>query len=174
MLIASLALNGVAAYALAFVVTRRRAVSVLAGVLFLVAPTFAGRLMGHYNLLVAWPLVLACAAYVAWWQEPTTAKALVAATVAALIPYGDYYYAVYFGLFALLYGVLELWHPQVDFQARPPTRISRLVWLLSAVAFLAGAAIAVLPAFTVELGFRTLRIGNARNCLLYTSPSPRD
>ena len=165
LLIASLALNGVAAYALAFVVTRARAVSVLAGVLFLVAPTFAGRLMGHYNLLVAWPLVFACAAYVAWWQRPTASTALGTAVMAALIPYGDYYYAVYFVLFALVYAALELWHVQVDVHARPPTLSSRLVLTLAAVAFLAGIVIAALPALRLDLGFRTVRIGSASNAL---------
>jgi hypothetical protein len=165
LLIASLALNGLAAYALAFVVTRARAVSVLAGVLFLIAPTFAGRLMGHYNLLVAWPLVFACAAYVAWWQRPTASTAVGAAVMAALIPYGDYYYAVYFVLFALVYAVLELWHVQVDFHARPPTVISRLVVTLAALAFLAGIVIAALPALRLDLGFRTVRIGSGSNAL---------
>ena len=165
MLIASLALNGIAAYALAFVVTRARGASVLAGVLFLVAPTFAGRLMGHYNLLVAWPLVFACAAYVAWWQRPRASTALVAAFMAALIPYGDYYYTVYFGLFALVYAVLELWHVQVDFHARPPAIIDRLVLTLAAVAFVAGIVIAALPAFRVDLGFRVVHIGSASNAL---------
>ena len=165
MLIASLALNGVAAYALAFVVTRRRDVSVLAGVLFLVAPTFAGRLMGHYNLLVAWPLVFACAACVAWWQRPRTSTAVGAALMAALIPYSDYYYTVYFVLFALVYAVLELWHVQLDFQARSPTISSRLVLSLAAIAFFAGIVIAALPALRLDLGFRTVRIGNASNAL---------
>ena len=165
MLIASLALNGVAAYTLAFVVTRARAESVLAGVLFLVAPTVAGRLMGHYNLLVAWPLVFACAASVAWWRRPSASTALATAFMAALIPYGDYYYTIYFVLFALVYAVLELWHVQVDFHARPLTIVSRVVMTLAAVAFLAGIVIAALPAFRLDLGFRTVSIGSASNVL---------
>ena len=76
-LLASLALNGFAAYALVHLVTRARAASVLAGALFLVAPTIAARLMGHYNLVVAWPLVFACAAAVAWWQRPTIGRAIL-------------------------------------------------------------------------------------------------
>jgi hypothetical protein len=164
MLIASLALNGLAAFALAFVVTRARAPSVLAGVLFLVAPTFAGRLMGHYNLLVAWPLVFACAGYVAWWQRPTVVRASATALMAALIPYGDYYYAVFFLLFAVVHAFLERWHLRVTVDARP-TILDRLLFGLAAAVFAAGIAVAVLPTFRLDLGFRTVRIGSASNVL---------
>ncbi len=164
-LIGSIALNGLAAYALAFVVTRARGVSVLAGALFLVAPTIAARLMGHYNLAVVWPLAFACAAYVAWWQKPTLAKACAVAITAALVPYGDYYYTVFFVLFALIYGALELWPVRVDIRSRPAGLVSRLLLTLAVIAVSAGILITVLPAGQLDLGLTTVRIRSASNAL---------
>ena len=43
----------------------------LAGALFLVTPPVTARLMGHYNLVLVWPLACACAAYVWWWRKPS-------------------------------------------------------------------------------------------------------
>ena len=164
-LLASLALNGMAAYTLAQLATRARAASILAGALFVVAPTITARLMGHYNLVVAWPLVLACAAGVAWWQRPTTGRACAFAIAAALVPYADYYYAVFLALFTVVYAVLERWAIRVEAQPRSASRASPLVLGLAVLLFALGAAIAVLAPWHLDLGFTTLRVRTAGNVL---------
>jgi hypothetical protein len=164
-LLASLALNGLAAYALAYLVTRARAVSILAGAVCLVAPTIAARLMGHYNLIVVWPLVFACAAYVAWWSRPTAGRACAFAATSALVPYADYYYAVFLALFAIVYGILEVWTIRVEVRPPPPGRIGSLLLSLAVLLFATGIVIAVLPPFQLDLGYTTLRIGGAGNVL---------
>lgn len=164
-LLASLALNGVAAGSLAYLVTRARAASVLAGALFVVAPTIAARLMGHYNLVVVWPLVFACAACIAWWNRPTLGRACAFAAAAALVPYADYYYAVFLALFVVVYGSLELWAIRVALRPRTPGLAGRVLLPLGAVLFAIGVAIAVAPTFELNLGFTTVRVRSAANLL---------
>jgi hypothetical protein len=162
-LLASLALNGLAAYALAYVVTRARAVSVVAGAVSLVAPTIAARLMGHYNLIVLWPLVFACAACIAWWNRPTIGRACAFAVAAALVPYADYYYAVFLALFAIVYGILELWTIRIEVRPQPRGRIGRLLLALAGLLFAVGIAIAIIRPVRLDLGFTTLRAGSPGN-----------
>ncbi len=164
-LLASLALNGLAACSLAHLVTRARAASVLAGALFVVAPTIAARLMGHYNLVVVWPLVFACAACVAWWHRPTVGRACAFAAAAALVPYADYYYTVFLALFVAVYGSLELWAIRVDLRPRSAGLAGRVLLPLGALLFAIGVAIAVAPTFEVPLGFTTVRVRSAANVL---------
>lgn len=164
-LLASLALNGFAACTLAHLVTRARAASILAGALFLVAPAIAARLMGHYNLVVAWPLIVACAAVVAWWQRPTPARAVAFAVAAALVPYADYYYAVFLALFTVVYSVLELRAIRVEVQPRPAGRTSGVVLGLAGLLFAIGIAIAASAPWHLDLGFTTLRVRTAGNVL---------
>ena len=164
-LLASLALNGLAAYTLAYLVTRARAVSVLAGAMCLVAPAIAVRLMGHYNLVVVWPMLLACAACVAWWNRPTAGRACVFAATAALVPYADYYYAAFLALFAIVYGILDLWTIRVDTRPGTPGPFGRVLLPLAAVSFAIGVVIAVVPTFDLDLGFTTVRVRSAGNVL---------
>jgi hypothetical protein len=59
-LIASnIVLNGVAAYALAFYVSRHVTGALIGAIVFGWSPYFEGHLQGHFNLIGAWPLPLA-------------------------------------------------------------------------------------------------------------------
>lgn len=150
--IASLGLNGIAAYLLALAVTQARWPSAAAGALFLLAPAVSGRLMGHYNLVQAWPLALACLAFVQWWRvaNPWTTAAL--AFCAALIPYVDYYYAIFFLLFAASYMATEVWSLDVRVQARPRSRTALWLGAMAAAAFAMAAFIAVSPVAEARIG----------------------
>jgi hypothetical protein len=52
----NLLLNGVAAYALAFYLTRHVGGALLAAIVFGWSPYLAGHVQGHFNLVAAWPL----------------------------------------------------------------------------------------------------------------------
>ena len=56
------ALNGFAAYVLAWTVTRRVWPSLVAGAVFIASPYFAAHLHGHFNLTTAWFIPLFAAA----------------------------------------------------------------------------------------------------------------
>jgi hypothetical protein len=115
-LIASLALNGLTTYLLAMEVTGARRPSTAAGALFVVAPAITTRLMGHFNLVMAWTLVLACLAFVRWVRLRTWRAGLLLAVAAALLPYSDYYFTIYFLLFAPLYLASHVWTASVRFR----------------------------------------------------------
>lgn len=163
LLIVSLALNGVSTYALSRLVSQSRGPSILAGALFLVTPPVTARLMGHYNLVLVWPLACACAAYVWWWRAPSVRRALVLAGAAALIPYSDYYYAVFFAVFALAYAAVERWHVQAGVARGGHSRVSTVLFVLAAVAALAGIAIAISPALEVSIGSAALSVRTPTN-----------
>jgi hypothetical protein len=165
LLIVSLALNGLAAYTIAWTVSSARGPSILAGALFLVAPPVTSRLMGHYNLVMVWPLAFACAVYLRWWRRPTLTSAALMATSAALIPYADYYYAVFFGLFALAYAASELWDAEVR-TSSARTRTSVVLTGLALVAYLVGIAIAVMPERVWQVGSSTISISSPTNALM--------
>jgi hypothetical protein len=163
LLIASLVVNGMGAYTLSWVVSRARGPSIIAGALLLIASPVTTRLMGHYNLVLVGPLAFACAAYVVWCRTPSIATATLLAVTAALIPYGDYYYAIFFGVFAIAYGAFERWDIQVNIKGRPRSRIAGVLLSLAALAMIAGAAIALLPAFELRAGPLRLDVNSPTN-----------
>lgn len=102
LVMASLVLNGWSVWWLARSLTRDAAASFVAGALFLLSPIVAGRLMGHFNLVAVWPFVLACWMWLAWWRTPAVWRGIVLGVAAGLLPFFDYYLAVYFLVFALV------------------------------------------------------------------------
>jgi hypothetical protein len=164
-LVVSLALNGMGAYALAWTVSGARVPSMLAGALFVVSPVVAARLMSHFNLVMVWPLAFACAACVRWWRTPSFTTAAMMAATAALIPYADYYYAVFFGVFALAYGASEIWTARVQTASHGYTPASLLLAGLAALAYLAAVVIAVAPGHVWRLGTLAVSMNTSTNAL---------
>jgi hypothetical protein len=165
LLIVSLALNGMGVYALARTVGGARVPSILAGALFLFSPVVTARLMGHFNLVMVWPLACACAAYVKWWRTPRITTAALMAVAAALIPYADYYFAVFFGVFALAYGASEMWTAEVEIRPQGHTRTSLLLAASAALVYLVAAVIAVAPSGAWRLGTLTVTMSTPTNPL---------
>src|SRR2546422_1477051 len=88
-------LNGAAAYGLAWHVTRSFPGALLAGVIFGVSPVLALRLMGHFNLLCAWTLVLAVWLGLRALETGRTRAAIAAGLAVGLAAWADYYLFVY-------------------------------------------------------------------------------
>jgi hypothetical protein len=145
LLIASLALNGFFAYRLTALVARSRWPAVAAGALFVVSPAVTARLMGHYNLVLAWTLVAGCAAFVAWWAKPNRIRGIAVGVAVASIVYADYYYAVYFGIFAIAYAVSQTVSIRLRFERVGAVRTSRLLAGAAVAAFVVGVVIALAP-----------------------------
>ncbi len=145
LLIASLALNGFFAYVLTALVTRSRWPAASAGALFVVSPAVTTRLMGHYNLVLAWTFVAACAAFVAWWGKPNRIRGIVVGVSVASIAYADYYYAAYFGIFAIAYAISQTFIIRLRFERLDAIRTSTLVLGAAVAAFLVGVFIAFAP-----------------------------
>jgi len=145
LLIASLALNGFSAYVLTALVTRSRWAAAAAGALFVVSPTVTARLMGHYNLVLAWTLVAGCAALVAWWAKPNRIRGIAVGVGVAAIVYADYYYAAYFGVFAIVYASSQTLSIRFRLERVEAVRPSRLVVTAAVAAFFVGMVIAFAP-----------------------------
>lgn len=117
----SCALNGFAAYVLAFRVTRRRLASVVAGLYFASCPGLTDFLFGRFNYYSAWGLPLFAAAFLGALDsqpgaapaaaqgglgaEPTNRKwfhlAALSGVMLAAVAYTDYYYVVYLLVFVM-------------------------------------------------------------------------
>jgi hypothetical protein len=102
-LLAGLAANGIATYALAWQHTRRALPAVLAGVVFAASAYIGIHLLGHFNLVHAWTVPATAATWLAVVSRPTVPRALSAAIAFAATIYSDYYYAIFTVLFAALW-----------------------------------------------------------------------
>ncbi len=128
-LIAGLAANGIATYALAYSFVRRVMPAVLAGVLFASSSYITLHLLGHFNLVHAWVLPLAALAWMRFLDRPSFARAALVAIAYAATMYSDYYYTVYVGLFSIVWTVVSLWSIRLRLD-RPATRLSPVLTIL--------------------------------------------
>jgi hypothetical protein len=165
LIVASLALNGLATYSLSYVVSGNRATAVLAGGLFVVAPAITGRLMGHFNLVVAWPLIFGCAAFVRWWRAATLLNTVALVLTAAMTLYADYYYTVFLALFAVAYAVTDQWHPRWHIENRSSHYASTFFLMCAGVAFAVAIAIALVERTEIAIGPLRLDIRTSTNAL---------
>ena len=164
-LIASLALNGFATYVLAIQVCRSRSAAIAAGALFVVAPAVTLRLMGHYNLVLAWPLIFACAACVAWVRRGSWWTSIVVGVAGGLIPYADYYYAVFFLAFVVVYLATELWAVQMRVSPRVNRTLSRILFALALAVLAAAITIWALGPSVLMLGPLRVSLRSTTNAL---------
>ena len=149
--LASLTLNGVCAYLLAWRVTRHRLAAILAGVIFSTSPYIAAHLNGHFNLIGAWGIPLFALTFIEA-VRGRAAFAFLAGAVAAATAYVDYYYVVY--QLALAPCVLLLEARQWSWRMRaafPRWLIATVLIALLLDALLVGLVLAT-GGFQVHLG----------------------
>ena len=153
LVLASVFLNLLSAYALAHDVTRNRAGSVMAAMIFGGAPYFAAHLEGHFNLIAGWviPVWLLFARRAA--DSRRMRDAVLAGAALALVAYADYYYLVF--SVAAAACLLVVTHGRVRLvceRRQSRNLLSVIVWLLAAL-------LAVLIAWIHISGGTTLRVG---------------
>jgi hypothetical protein len=90
-----LVLNFLAAYALAWHLTRSTAGSVLAGLVFGWSPYVGAHLAGHFNLIAAWILPLSSLLLLRTLDRSDRISAMLLGLTLGAIVYVDYYYAIY-------------------------------------------------------------------------------
>lgn len=124
-ILASLALNGWAAYLLAFDRTRDYASSMLAGLVFAGSPYVSTRLLGHFNLIGLWGLPLFLLFLMRARERGSVAAAIGAGITAVAIAYTDYYYLVYCALVtaAVMLGALS--RVRVVWRRTTPSALAR-------------------------------------------------
>jgi hypothetical protein len=104
LLLATVFLNMLTMYALAWDLTRHRRAAVIAGVLFGTSPYLAVRLLGHFELMGAWVLPLFALSVRRAFEHGSKRASVAAGIVLTITAYIAYYYVVYLGLFALAYA----------------------------------------------------------------------
>jgi hypothetical protein len=107
-IIVSVFLNGVAAYAMAYDVSRRSRLALLAGVAFGGSPYIAAHLFGHFDLLTAWVLPLFALLFRRALLKGSRGAAVGCGVCVAVAAYSAYYYVVYLALFAVAYTLAWL------------------------------------------------------------------
>jgi hypothetical protein len=88
------ALNGFAAYLLAYRASGHRLAAVTAGVFFAACPPMASHLYGHFNLYAAWVLVLFAHVLLEAFARGSRLWAAGAGALLAAVAWNDYYYFV--------------------------------------------------------------------------------
>jgi len=132
LILASVALNGMAAAALAFHLTNDRRAAALSGLLFMLAPPLTTRLMGHFNFVWAWTFVFGVLSFIRLIARPGVFRAVTFGIAAALTAYADYYFFVYLAMFGAGWLLTELWTVRVTMQ---PPRSNLLATVLVALSF---------------------------------------
>ncbi len=168
-LLASLMLNGFAAYLLAFDRTRDRAGALVGGVVFAGSSHVSVHLLGHFNLVAAWGLPL-FAMYLLRAIERPPAHAvwssIAGGLVLSAVAYTDYYYVVYCAALAL---VLAIWHLQPIALRTQPTPLSprtrTTLWILLSIVVLSVGTILATGGFLLRLGFIDISARRATNSI---------
>ncbi len=162
LVLASVFLNAMSAYALAYDVTRNRAGSVMAATIFGGAPYFAAHLEGHFNLMVGWviPVWLLFARRAA--NGRRMRDAVLAGAALALVAYADYYYLIFSIAAAACLLIITHGRVRLVCERRPSRKVlSVIVWLLAAL-------FALLIGWIHFSGGTTLRVGGLGVSLLGT------
>jgi hypothetical protein len=165
-IILSLALNGFAAYLLAFDRTRDWGAAIVAGLIYGGSPYISTHLLGHFNLIGAWGLPLFVLFVLRMLSGPSMRSAVGAGLVLVAIGYTDYYYLVYAALLAA--GLMLAAVQPCTLVARPapvarPLRLA-LSGLLAA-AVVAATIIVITGGATLRLGRLTIDARGATNLL---------
>jgi hypothetical protein len=90
-------------YALAWSLTRQHLPSILAGVIFGISPYVAVHLLGHFDLVAAWPLPLYALLLNRAVTNRSIRSAIGAGVVLGATAYIAYYYVVFLSAFTLVY-----------------------------------------------------------------------
>lgn len=93
--LATLTLNGVAAYALALERTRQVVPSLVAGLIYASSAYVTTHLLGHFSLIGTWTLPLYVLCLLRTLEGPSRAWAVATGLALAATAWTDYYYAVY-------------------------------------------------------------------------------
>jgi hypothetical protein len=155
-LLAGLAANGIATYALAWHHVRRPMPAVLAGTVFAGSAYIWIHMLGHFNLVHAWVLPLTAWAWIRLLEAPAVARGVIAGIAFTAAAYTDYYSLVFAAIFAVGWMLLLMWPFDVRRAAVRWPRAERV--LVIAMILAAALIVAVLATGGVRLELGPLRI----------------
>jgi hypothetical protein len=169
--IASVFLNAVCAYALAFDIVRRRGVALVAGIAFGGSPYVAAHLLGHFDLLTAWVIPLFALCLRRALRTGSIVAAMGAGLCVAIAAYAAYYHVVYLALFAASYTLASWRIVHVGREPRANTQAlftARLVLMaLMALDLFLIVVILMFGGDVIALGGVTISARSVHNPLLF-------
>jgi hypothetical protein len=121
-LLASIFLNAAAAYALAIDINGERRAGLFAAVTFGSSPFIFAHLLGHFDLLTAWPLPLFALCLRRALRTGSTLAAVGCGVALALAAYSAYYFVVYIGVMAVAYALAWSEGVSCPIERRAPSR----------------------------------------------------
>ena len=146
-----------------------RRAAVVAAIVFGLSPYVAVHLLGHFDLVAAWPLPLYALALRRAVDRRSAASAVAAGVVLAATAYTVYYYVVYLCFFTAVYAIASTGALSVSRSPTPmPPSARRLRAASAAVAVLAAvvaAAIAATGGTTVSAGAQAISARTPQNAL---------
>jgi hypothetical protein len=165
LVLAGLTLNGWLAFALAYRHVRRALPAALAGLIFANSAYLAIHLLGHFNLIHAWTLVLVVLVWEACLRRPAWTRAVWLGGAFAIATYTDYYYTVYGGVFVMLWWLATAYVPDWRVTRRPRPSMGAIVAVAAAwvCLLLLILAIARSGGFDLPIGRRTISFHSTRN-----------
>jgi hypothetical protein len=152
--LASLALNGICTYFLAWRAVHDRLGAITAGIVFACSPFIAAHLNGHFNLVAAWTVPLFSLAYVQALRDRSWRWSLVGGLLLGATAYIDAYLLVYQIVFATVAFFAETrpWSLSLSPGSPRARAVLTLVAVLFAVDVLVIAVILLNRGFQIEWG----------------------
>ena len=150
-------------------IDRRRRAAVLAAIVFGLSPYVAVHLLGHFDLVAAWPLPLYALALRRAIDRRSAASAAAAGVVLAATAYTAYYYVVYLCFFTVVYALASAGTLRVSRSQTPPSPAARRVRaaaaMVAALAAVVATAIAVTGGTTLSAGGQDISARTPQNAL---------
>ena len=162
-LLAGLAGNGIATYALAYSHVHRVMPAVLGGVIFATSAYIGLHLLGHFNLVFAWVLPAAALAWTRYVARPSRGAAAFVAVTFALVLYSDYYYFVYALLFAVIWTAASTWRLSIRPGPARSMTVERVLLVLMGLVTLIIATIAITGGVDINLAGSRISARGIRN-----------
>lgn len=150
-------LNFVCAYALAFQVTRRAAASSLAAVVFGWSPYISAHLVGHFNLIAAWVVPLACSMLLIARASNRASHGVLLGGAIAASAYVDYYLFI----FVVVLTLLSVASSSVQLSVVPVVLTRRRAGIATMLVAAALAGMAFMAVVRL-LGVEVVHLGGAR------------
>lgn len=160
-LLACLALTGIATFVLARQLGLGRAASWCAGALFMASPALTARETAHFSLVIAAPLPLFLWALVRALDRRRVGDAALVGTMTALSTYSDAYYGIYcvlMGAVVVAWRFLRVQYPENPAPWRPATRFldAVLAMLCVIVVLRVATGVTAIALGPIALSVRTL------------------
>jgi len=165
LILTGLTLNGWLAFVLAYRHINQVLPAILAGLIFGNSAYLAIHLLGHFNLIHAWTVVLVAIVWIECLRRPRWSQAVRLAGALAITTYTDYYYTVYAGVFLAVWWVVTAYESDWRIGRRPRPSAAAVTTLAAACVLLLGLIllVSISGGFDLHVAGRPISFHGTRN-----------